>query len=116
MTLKTFNDLEFVENEDSFKRARIQFDNGWYASVVIGPYSYGGDSGKYELAILDEDGNICYDSELDPGPTVTGDDIFGFLSEEDVTKLLAKIQMLKPTKRVNRQNKIKNILDDTISD
>lgn len=88
MTLKTFNDLEFVENGDSFKRARIQFDNGWYASVVIGPYSYGGDLGRYELAVLDEDGNFCYGSELDNGPTVTGDGVFGFLSEEGVTKLL----------------------------
>ena len=105
MTLKTFNDLEFVENGDSFKRASIQFDNGWYASVVIGPYAYGGDSGLYELAILDEDGNIFYD----------GDSVFGFLSEEDVTKILAKIQLLKPTKRIDRDNKIKNILDDTIS-
>lgn len=108
MTLKTFNDLEFVENGDSFKRARIQFDNGWYASVVIGPYSYGGDSGLYELAVLDEDGDISFDTEL-------GDGVFGFLSEEDVTKLLAKIQLLKPTKRIDRDNKIKNILDDTIS-
>lgn len=112
MTLKTFNDLEFVENGDSFKRARIQFDNGWCASVVIGPYSYGGDSGLYELAFLDEDGNICYDSELD---AATRWGVFGFLSEEDVTKLLAKIQLLKPTKRIDRDNKIKNILDDTIS-
>lgn len=109
MTLKTFDDLEFIENEDSFKRARIQFDNGWYASVVTGPYSYGGLLGKYELAVLDEDGDICFDTEL-------GDDVFGHLSEEDVTKLFAKIQLLKPPKRIDRDNKIKNILDDTISD
>ena len=109
MILKTFDDLEFVENEDSFKRARIQFDNGWHASVVMGPYSYGGSLGKYELAVLDEDAIICYDTEL-------GDDVFGFLSEEDVTKLFAKIQLLKPPKRIDRDNKIKNILDDTSSD
>jgi hypothetical protein len=117
MKLKTFDDLEFVSddllNSDgsySFftKRARLTFDNGWIVSVVIGSFTYGGKDGKYELAILDEDGNICYDSGL-------GDDVFGFLSEEEVTNLMVKIQELKPTTRVDRDNKLKNILDDTSS-
>lgn len=121
MKLKTFNDLEFVSDLPwkaprkvvhhllgLTKRAHLTFDNGWIVSVVIGSFTYGGKAGKYELEILDEDGNICYDSEL-------GDDVFGHLSEEEVTNLMIKIQRLKPTTRVDRDNKLKNILDDTSS-
>jgi hypothetical protein len=63
------------------------FDNGYGASVVIGPYTYGSEDGLYELAVLGSDGKLCYD-------TPVTDDVEGYLSEDDVTKLLEQIQNL----------------------
>ena len=37
------------------------FPNGYGASVIKGPYSYGGPDGKWELAVLKND-EICYDN------------------------------------------------------
>jgi hypothetical protein len=86
--MKTFNDLEFIKLPDMMGLAcRIQFENGFGASVVRHKYSYGGEDGLYELAILDSTGKITYDTPIT-------DDVIGYLTEEDVTELLAKIQLL----------------------
>jgi len=86
--MKTFNDLEFKQDMlRGLNAARIMFDNGYGASVVIGPYTYGGEDGLYELAVLDSNGKLTYD-------TPVTDDVEGYLSEEQVTDLLIKIQQL----------------------
>jgi hypothetical protein len=87
--MKTFNDLEFNEHPNLLGgvQARIQFENGYGASVVCTPYTYGGDKGLYELAVLDSDGNLTYD-------TPVTNDVEGYLSEDDVTNLLEQIQQL----------------------
>jgi hypothetical protein len=87
--MKTFNDLEFVEHPNHLGgvQARIQFDNGYGASVVKTPYTYGGDKGLYELAVLDSEGNLTY-------ATSVTNDVIGYLRPEDVTDVLAKIQQL----------------------
>ena len=87
--MKTFNDLEFVPHAAGMGgvMSRIQFDNGYGASVVKTPYTYGGDNGLYELAVLDSDGNLTYS-------TPVTDDVIGYLRPEDVTDVLAKIQQL----------------------
>ena len=80
--MKTFNDLEFKQDiQRGLNAARIMFDNGYGASVVVGPYTYGGEDGLYELAVLGSDGKLCYD-------TPVKNDVEGYLCEEDVTKLL----------------------------
>jgi hypothetical protein len=87
--MKTFSDLEFQIISDGFmsgKTSRIMFDNGWGASVVSHTYSYGGKDGKYELAVLDSNGDLHYDNE------VAGGDVQGYLDEEEVTYLLKAIQ------------------------
>jgi hypothetical protein len=66
---------------------RIQFENGFGASIVKHKYSYGGEKGLYELAVIDSEGQLTYET------TIT-DDVLGYLSEEDVTKLLEQIQKL----------------------
>jgi hypothetical protein len=89
--MKTFNDLEFEIMSDPFmsgKRSCIMFDNGWGASVVSHTFSYGGKNGLYELAVLDSNGDLTYD-------TPVTNDVEGYLSEEDVTKLLEQIQKLE---------------------
>jgi hypothetical protein len=90
--MKTFNDLEFIDHPMGAEYggiiSRISFDNGYGASVVKGPMSYGGDRGLYELAVLDSNGELTYD-------TPVTSDVEGYLSEEDVTKLLEQIQKLE---------------------
>ncbi len=84
----TFNDLEFKQDiQRGLNAARVMFDNGYGASVVIGPYTYGGEDGLYELAVLGKDKKLTYD-------TPVTSDVEGYLSEDDVTKLLEQIQKL----------------------
>jgi hypothetical protein len=87
--MKTFKDLEFVEHPNHIEgvQARIQFDNGYGVSVVCSPYTYGGDNGLYELAVLDSEGHLTY-------ATSVTDDVIGYLRPEDVTDVMAKIQQL----------------------
>ena len=88
--MKQFKDLEFISCNDKFmsgKQSRIQFDNGYGASVVSHNFSYGGDLGLYEIAILDNKGQICYFTPIT-------NDVIGHLTEEDVTEVLIKIQSL----------------------
>jgi hypothetical protein len=87
--MKTFKDLEFKPHAAGMGgvMSRIIFENGYGASVVQTDYTYGGKDGLYELAVLDKDGKLCYD-------TPVTDDVEGHLSEDDVTKLLEQIQKL----------------------
>ena len=86
--MKTFNDLEFKDDKQrGLSAARIIFDNGYGASVVKGEHTYGGRDGLYELAVLGKDGRLTYE-------TPVTDDVEGYLSEDDVTKLMEQIQKL----------------------
>ena len=88
-SLKTFDDLIFEEHPNHMGgvQARIEFNNGYGASVVCTPYTYGGSNGLYELAVLDSDGHLTYD-------TPVTDDVIGHLTKEEVTNLLIEIQKL----------------------
>ena len=87
--MKTFKDLEFIPHSTGMGgvMSRIQFENGYGASVVCTPYTYGGDKGLYELAVLDSEGNLTY-------ATSVTDDVIGYLRPEDVTDVMEKIQQL----------------------
>ena len=86
--MKTFNDLDFQSMQFGIGViARINFDNGYGASVVKSLYSYGGNQDLYELAVIKDDA-ICYDTPIT-------DDVLGYLTEDDVTKYLGQIQELK---------------------
>ena len=86
--MKTFNDLEFKQDiQRGLNAARIMFNNGYGASVIIGPHTYCGEDGLYELGVLGKDKKLTYD-------TPVTDDVKGYLSEDDVTKLLEQIQKL----------------------
>jgi hypothetical protein len=63
------------------------FSNGYGASVICNEFSYGGNSGLYELAVL-RDGDICYDSPI-------ADDVVGYLTERDVRVYLDRIEKLE---------------------
>lgn len=66
---------------------RYQFTNGYGASVVRGPYTYGGDRGLWELAVTDHDGHLNYETPIT-------DDVIGYLTEPAVKDLLAQIAAL----------------------
>jgi PII-like signaling protein len=86
--MKTFKYLVFEDRPLIMGVAsRIQFDNGYGASVVKGPYTYGGKNGLYEMAILDSNGNLTYDTPIT-------NDVIGYLSEDEVTDYLKQIQEL----------------------
>lgn len=71
---------------DGYKKV-YKFGNGYGASVVCSQFSYGGDKGLFEVAVLDMAGNIVYDTP------VTGD-VLGFLDFDGVAKALQEIQCL----------------------
>ena len=89
--MKTFEDLVFVDEvmygDKVWSRSYMIFDNGYGVSVVRGPHSYGGQKGLYELAVLDSDGFITYETPITS-------DVIGFLKPEDVTKYMIQIQQL----------------------
>ena len=90
--MKTFQDLEFIKINDApfmvGKKSRMHFDNGFGVSVVSHTYSYGGKNGLFEIAVLDKDGNLTYD-------TPVTNDVIGYLTEEDVTDVMKQVQELK---------------------
>ena len=64
-----------------------QFDNGYGASVVKHDFSYGGKNGKYEVAMLDNEGSLCYDTPITS-------DVIGYLTTSEVDKILVNISHL----------------------
>ena len=87
--MKTFKDLEFIELDQYMNgvAARIMFENGFGASVVCHSFSYGGDAGLYELAVLDTDGEITYETDIT-------DNVIDHLTPEEVTRVMNQIQSL----------------------
>ena len=71
----------------------FRFPNGYGASVVQSPYSYGGDSGLWELAVIryvEEDTDaflLTYDTPIT-------NDVIGYLDEQEVDALLEQISAL----------------------
>jgi len=87
--MKTFKDLEFIPHSTGMGgvMSRIIFDNGFGASIVCTPHTYGGDKGLYEIAVLDTEGKLTYNTSVT-------DDVIGYLRPQDVTDVMEKIQQL----------------------
>jgi hypothetical protein len=84
----TFQELEFQLHPMGMgKQCIVQYSNGYGASIVQGPHTYGGKDGLYELAVFGKDGEITYDT------TITND-VLGYLSEAEVEKTLLNIKNL----------------------
>lgn len=66
---------------------RYTFKNGYSASVVSHKYSYGGSEGLWEVAVLNANGDICYDTPITS-------DVIGYLTEDEVEEVLRKIEKL----------------------
>ena len=83
-----FSDLQFgVHPAGHGKQARVAFENGYGASIVRFPGSYGFEEGLYEMAVLDRAGRLTY-------TTPVTDDVLGHLSESAVEQHLHEIAAL----------------------
>ena len=71
-----------------------KFPNGYGASVVRNPYSFGGFKGLWELAVIRYYGDHFDHFDIDYSTPIT-DDVLGYLSEEDVDTILDKIAALQ---------------------
>lgn len=65
----------------------FEFPNGWIASVVRGPYTYGGQAGLWELAVLDHERRLRYDTPIT-------NDVLGWLDDASVREALDKVAAL----------------------
>lgn len=86
--MTSFKDLKFEPHPAGLGgvRATHDFPNGYGVSVIQTSFSYGGESGKYELAVMDKNG-VCY-------TTPVTSDVEGHLSKKEVTELMLKVQAL----------------------
>lgn len=64
-----------------------QFPNGYGASVVSTPYTYGGEDGLWELAVLNRHGTLDYSTPITS-------DVLGWLTPEEVEVKLIEIAAL----------------------
>ena len=89
----TFNELTFEQDEDDMQESAWHiYDNNYGVSVVRGPYTFGGNEGLYELAIIymapeDKESRICYDTPIT-------NDVMGHLAPEDVTEIMKQVSEL----------------------
>lgn len=88
--MKTFKDLEHGTHPNwrgDGTQSKMQFENGFGVSVIRGASSYGGPEGLYEMAVLDSEGELTYD-------TPVTDDVLGHLTEDMVTRYMKEVQEL----------------------
>lgn len=81
-----FKTLRKTNREDGVQY-HYKAENGYGASIIQTIYSYGGNQGLWELAVLDSDGEITYNTSIT-------NDVLGYLSEEEVNETLEKIKNL----------------------
>ena len=80
------SELEFEAKEYGGGQARINFPNGYGASVITGKGAYTSEGHPYELAVL-HNGSLCYESPITS-------DVLGHLTTEDVERHLDEIKSL----------------------
>ncbi|MFV0616515.1 hypothetical protein ACE418_01215 [Megasphaera sp. WILCCON 0056] len=88
-----FGDFEPVlaYTQGATEHNEFHFKNGYGASVIRGPFSYGGWDRLFELAVLKKhkkDWEVTYETPIT-------DDVLGWLTADDVAILLKKISTLK---------------------
>jgi len=90
--MKTFKDLKFKKQQPltiaSGIQAEMHFPNNYGISVIMTPHSYGHEKGLWEVAIM-HNNSLCYDTPIT-------NDVLGYQTDEDVTKVMKQVQALKP--------------------
>ena len=90
--MKTFDDLEFNPHPSVLDTmgygilARLDFDNGYGVSVILGDMFYSNGKNTYEVAVF-KDGSLCFDTDI-------RDDVIGYLSPDHVTEIMRLVQEL----------------------
>lgn len=74
-----------------------QFPNGYGASVIRHQFSYGGEEGLWELAILNRHGELYYRTPITRN-------VIGYLSESEVDEILRQIADLPVAERPSPHN------------
>lgn len=79
-----------VENKNVYGGTQriYKFPNGYGASVIRHPGSYGFKNGLWELAVLDGSGDLCYSTPIT-------NDVIGHLTDEEVILKLNEIRGLQ---------------------
>jgi len=63
------------------------FANGYGASVIQHQFSYGGENGQWEVAVLGKNGRLDYSTPIT-------DDVIGYLEWSEVERVLDDIEQL----------------------
>lgn len=100
---KHFNLVDLEEQKDDFEsnptlkelyeqgkndiQCRMFFGNGFGVSIIRGHYTYGGEEGLYELAIISDDG-LQYN-------TAMTEDVLGYLTEKEIEQIVYSVQCLE---------------------
>jgi hypothetical protein len=72
---------------DGGYRAVLRFPNGYGASIIRRPGSYGADQGLYEMAVVKFHGlkyELCYDTPI-------ADDVIGWMGPDEIRDYLERI-------------------------
>jgi hypothetical protein len=83
----------FEESRCGGLRKVYRFSNGYGASVIKHQFSYGGDEGLWELAVLRFTGADNSDCVIDYSTPITGD-VIGYLTPDEVEEILSQIEVL----------------------
>ena len=87
--MKTFNEIAFEKTEMP-KGIQSILNFGQYdLSIIQSDFSYGGKQGLYEIAVYEGQEQV----EL-PGITEEGDTVKGFLTEDNVMGIIAKMHSI----------------------
>jgi hypothetical protein len=81
-----FKTLRRTDREDGVQY-HYKAENGYGASIIQTTGSYGSKQGLWELAVLDSNEQITYNTSIT-------NDVLGYLSEEEVNQTLEKIKNL----------------------
>ena len=99
MTERNYN--EYLIDFGPFVGPKYKFPNGYGASVICQPGSYGFEEGLSELAVLkfhgDRDCSLVYDTPIT-------NDVLGFLNEDQVDEVLAAIARLDKDGRLKEDD------------
>jgi hypothetical protein len=67
---------------------KYYFKNGYAASIVMHNWSYGGDEGLFELALMNHNDDLIYKEDFG--------DVLGYLDFGQVNTMLTMISFFKP--------------------
>lgn len=83
----------FHQDERKYQRV-YRFQNGYGASVVQGPDTFGGPKGLWELAVVRFEGDEFYEYVVDKTTSISNE-VIGDLPEHEIEPLLIAIASLR---------------------